>query len=209
MKLIMFTLLVFTFGCSSIYYNFWETLGQEKRDLLASNLEKTNSTQKDLADDFKDSLERIRSEYSFEEGKLEKTYDELSLDLEKAKDRSQLLSERIEKTTNVAEDLFEEWEDEADELDNKEYKKKSLSKLKATKKKFYATLTQLQKVEASVKPILKKFEDRVIFIKHNLNAKVVGNLRVEFKNIEKDMNSLIAEINSSTKQANSFIKEIE
>ena len=61
-------------GCSSAYYSAWEMLGQEKRDLLRSNVESVKQEQQAAADDFEDALERLRSLYDIDGGKLENRF---------------------------------------------------------------------------------------------------------------------------------------
>lgn len=210
MRLII-TLLPFLIlsSCSTIYYNFWETFGKEKRDLLQSKMESANSTQKKIEKEFKDNLERIRSEYSFKEGELESTYDSISDDYDDAKNKADKYSGEIEKAQDIANDLFSEWNKEAYELSNKKYRSKSLKKLRLTKIQFNKSIKSMKKVESSLNKILKRYKDQVVFLKHNLNAKVVGDLRTELKSIEKDIGSLIVEIGDSTAKAENFISSLK
>lgn len=196
-------------SCSTIYYNFWETMGKEKRDLLQSNMRSAQEEQTEVKDKFESTLSKIRHEYSFKEGDLEETYDELKSDYEEALDKKEALSSRIDKVDDLAEDLFDEWEDEADELNNKKYRSESKKKLKRTQKRFTTSLKSMRDVEAKLESVLSKFKDRVVYLKHNLNAKMIGNFRNEFKNIEKEMRGLMKEINASNKKAESFIRELE
>jgi len=53
-----------------------------------------------------------------------------------------------------------------------------------------------------------KLNDRVLFLKHNLNAKAIGKIKIELRNIEGEIVALIKQINKSNDQANSFIKDI-
>lgn len=208
-KSILLLSLLLTSSCSTVYYNFWETLGKEKRDLLKSKLNDVNNAQEDVEEQYVDNLERIRKEYNFNEGELEKTYDKITDDYEDTNEKQKELSERINKANNIATDLFEEWKNEAYQLQNKNYKRKSLQKLAITKKKYSRTYTTIKKIEKDLNKILRKFKDQVIFIKHNLNAKVIGNLKSEFNDIKIDIKKQIKNIKRSKNQTELFIKELD
>jgi DNA-binding transcriptional regulator YbjK len=196
-------------SCSTVYYNFWEFLGQEKRELLQSELENITEDQSDAKDEFADTLSKIRSEYSYKEGKLEKTYDELSTDYNSLNDNAKSLSKRIEKAQEIASDLFSEWKSEAKKITNTKFRKDSLSKRVITMTKFKLTVKAIKNVESKMKKVLVKLNDRVLFLKHNLNAKAIGKVKIELMNIEGDIIALIKQINESNEQANSFIKDIK
>lgn len=196
-------------SCSSIYYNTWEFLGQEKRDLLESKMESAQSSQEDASEQLKDSLEVIREKYSFKEGDLEDTYDDLSDDYDDFESRSKDLKKRIESAQEVADDLFEEWKDEAYALSNETYKENSLSKRRVTMKNFSETIASLNSVQTKMDRILKQYKDQVIYLKHNLNAKIIGKLQVELKSIMGDVSGLIKEIELSKSKTSNFISELK
>ncbi|MEE4273949.1 MAG: DUF2959 family protein [Thermoanaerobaculales bacterium] len=64
-------------ACSTAYYSTWEMLGQEKRDLLRSNVESVQKEQVDAAEEFEDALDRLRGLYDVDADDLERTYDKL------------------------------------------------------------------------------------------------------------------------------------
>jgi uncharacterized FlaG/YvyC family protein len=202
-----FFLLILT-SCSTVYYNFWETLGKEKRDLLKSKIENVTESQDDIKEEFEDTLSKIRSQYKFKETDLERTYDSLKSDYEGLDKESKYLSSQINKSEDIANDLFSEWKTEAYKLNNKSYKAQSLNKLTKTKTKFKTTLRSMRIIEKDLAKVLKRFNDQVIFIKHNLNAKIVANLKSELISIEAQIKRLIRQINSSTSKAKNFIKDI-
>ncbi len=195
-------------SCSTVYYNFWEFLGQEKRELLQSEMEAITSNQTDTKEDFKDTLSKIRSEYSYKEGSLESTYDDLSDDYNDLHSNAEDLSKSIDKAKNIAEDLFDEWEDEASKITNSKFRAESLRKRVITMTKFKVALKSVRKVESKMTKVLVKLNDRVLYLKHNLNAKAIGKIKIELKNIEQDIVSLIGQIDESNQQANSFINDI-
>ena len=46
----------------------------------------------------------------------------------------------------------------------------------------------------------------MLYLKHNLNAQAIGALKGETVDIEKEIQKLIADMNASIQQADSFIK---
>lgn len=184
-------------------------MGKEKRDLLQSNMKSAQEEQTEVKEKFESTLAKIRSEYSFKEGELEKTYDGLKSDYEESSAQKEDLSDRIDKIEDIADDLFDEWEDEADEFKNQKYRSQSKAKLSKTKKSFSVALKNMRKVESQLEAVLSKFKDRVVFLKHNLNAKMIGNFKTEFKSIEKDMRDLMRDIKVSNDKAQDFIGELD
>src|SRR5690606_32023854 len=89
-------------ACQTIYYNFWEMLGQEKRDLLQSNVAKVQDDQNDVQEAFQDALERVRQEYKLDAKDLEDFYDDLRGNYEKAQAEAETLKNRIEKVRTIA-----------------------------------------------------------------------------------------------------------
>lgn len=196
-------------SCSTIYYSFWEAFGTEKRELLRDSIKKSNDIQEDTQSELQSALDRIRSEYKFDESELERTYDKLSSDYEAIKRKSESLSNRIDKVEDIANDLFGEWKDEAEEISNSKYKKESLKKREKTMTKFGELLKSMRNVEGSLKPFLVTFNDQVLFLKHNLNAKSLGAFKTEFRSIEKELSTLSQSIKKSSKEAEDFIDELK
>ena len=58
-------------------------------------------------------------------------------------------------------------------------------------------------------PVLAVFHDRVLFLKHNLNARAIASLGGETDDIEADVSDLIAEMERSIAEADAFIKEMQ
>lgn len=205
--ILLSTFLVFG-SCSSVYYSFWETFGKDKRDLLKSEIENSNDDQKDIKEEFKSTLEQIKKEYNFDGGELEETYDFLSSRYEDAKARQKRLQKRIEKIEAIGADLFREWNKEAQEITNFKFRKSSLSKLSQTKTQFEKLRANLQKTETKLDSVMRRFKDQVLFLKHNLNAKALGSLKIEFQEIERGINQLIENINSSQATNQVFIEKM-
>ena len=63
----------------------------------------------------------------------------------------------------------------------------------------------MRRAEAKIDPVLSAFRDQVLYLKHNLNAQAIASLQNELVAVESDIASLIKEMETSIKEANSFI----
>jgi uncharacterized protein YukE len=195
-------------GCSTAYYSAWEMLGQEKRDLLRSNVESVQREQEKAADQFESALDRLRALTAVDAGELEDVYDELSGDYEGARGRADDIHDRVEKIDSIANDLFEEWEAEIGEISSSSLQGKSRQKLAETRRNYAALEASLRKSEASMEPVLTQLKDNVLYLKHNLNAAAVGGLSAEVTDIEGDIETLIADMRSSIAEAERFLNTL-
>jgi hypothetical protein len=57
-------------------------------------------------------------------------------------------------------------------------------------------------------PVLAKFKDQVLVLKHNLNAQAIASLKSELGSVESNIKILIKEMESSIKQADAFISSM-
>jgi hypothetical protein len=65
-----------------------------------------------------------------------------------------------------------------------------------------------RRAEQSMAPVLVKFRDHVLYLKHNLNAQAIASLKGEAISIQNDISRLIEDMNASIQQADSFIKQM-
>ena len=195
-------------GCTTAYYSAWEMLGQEKRDLLRSNVSAVQEEQQEAADQFESALDRLRELTAVDAGELEDVYDDLNGDYEEAKLRADGVHERIEKIDSIANDLFVEWEAEIGEISSADMRTKSRKKLDETKRNYASLESKLRKSEASMEPVLTQLQDNVLFLKHNLNAAAIGGLSAEVAGIESDIETLIADMRASIAEADRFLQTL-
>jgi len=195
-------------GCTTAYYSAWEMLGQEKRDLLRSNVSAVQEEQQEAADQFESALDRLRELTAVDAGELEDVYDDLNGDYEEAKLRADGVHERIEKIDSIANDLFLEWEAEIGEISSADMRTKSRKKLDETKRNYAGLESKLRKSEASMEPVLTQLQDNVLFLKHNLNAAAIGGLSAEVAGIESDIETLIADMRASIAEADRFLQTL-
>lgn len=211
--LMLICALVVLIGCKSTiqdtYFDLWEKVGVEKREILVDRVEEAQQTQQEAQQQFASALEEFSALINFDGGELETFYNSLNDQFEASQDSAEAVSSRIDKVQNVAESLFREWESELELINNQNLKRDSQRKLKDTERKYAALLRSMRKAESSMQPVLTALQDNVLYLKHNLNANAIGALQGEFSTIKKDVNSLLGEMNAAILQSDEFIKTLK
>ncbi len=202
-------MLLVSTGCSKTYYSALEKVGIYKRDIMVDRVEDARDSQAEAQEQFKSALEQFDSVVKLKETDLKKAYDRLNSEYEKSEAAAEEVSSRIEKVESVADDLFDEWEQELTEYQNQELRRASRKELQSTKKKYKEMLASMHRAEASMEPVLRIFKDNVLFLKHNLNAQAIGSLRSEFVNLKGEIDVLVKEMNAAIRSSNTFIANIK
>jgi len=200
--------MLFVSGCTSTYYSAMEKVGIHKRDIMVDRVEDARDSQADAQKQFKSALEQFDSVVKLQETDLKKAYDKLSSGYENSLEAAKEVSGSIDKVESVADDLFDEWQKELKQYQNKELRNSSRQKLQTTQKRYKEMLTSMHRAEASMEPVLKIFHDNVLYLKHNLNAQAIGSLQSEFADLKGQIDVLIQEMNAAIKSSNAFIAEM-
>ena len=195
-------------GCSSAYYGTMEKLGYHKRDLMVSRVESARDAQEDAKEQFESALEKFSSVLKVDGGKLEDKYDQLKTEYDKSNARAEAVRDRIEAVEDVSEALFDEWQAELDEYTSDSLRRSSARKLKQTRRQYTQLIGAMKRAEKKMEPVLRAFQDQVLFLKHNLNARAIASLQTELVSVEAEVNSLIRDMEASIKEANAFIDAI-
>ncbi|MCG8017048.1 MAG: DUF2959 domain-containing protein [Candidatus Thiodiazotropha sp. 'RUGA'] len=202
-------LLILLSGCSSVYYDTMESVGYHKRDILVDRVEAAKDAQSDAQEQFKSALDQFASVIRLEESDLKRAYDDLNHEFESSESAAQEVTDRIDKVESVAEDLFEEWQEELELYENKKLKAASKQQLSKTKSRYQGMLKSMRQAERTMQPVLNNFRDNVLYLKHNLNAQAIGSLRGEFGNLKADITNLINRMNQSIKRSDEFIRDMQ
>ena len=200
---------IFTAGCSQMYYSGMEKVGIHKRDIMVDRVEDVQESQEEAQKEFKSALEHFRTLVNIKDTSLKEAYEDFNDQYEDAKEASEEVSENIDKLEDVSLALFQEWEEEIQEYQNKKLQSQSKKKLRDTRAKYNKMMHSMRKSEKSMEPILATFHDNVLILKHSLNAQAIGALQGEFKNLKGDISTLIKQMNSSIKESDKFIKEMK
>jgi hypothetical protein len=192
----------------SAYYATVEKFGVHKRDILKKKVTQARDEQKEAGEEFKDALTTLREIYAFDGGELDQRYRELNSKYESAAEIAGTVKERIDSVETVATDLFGEWEAELEEIKTMSLKVKSKKLLIDTRSRYTTMVAALKKAESNMGPVLQKFKEHVIFLKHNLNAAAIASLKGEALNIQGEIGKLIDEMNVSIKIVDEFIQTL-
>jgi len=196
-------------ACQSAYYGAAEKVGYHKRDILVDRVEDSRDAQEEAEEQFQSALEQLSLLTNFDGGDLEEMYEELAQKYEDSEAAAANVSERIDGVEHVAGALFAEWEDEIGQYSNRRLKSESQAKLRETRKRYDAMVVALRRSEAKMDPVLVALKDNVLYLKHNLNARAVASLKVEFKSIEDDIEVLIGEMRKAIASSDAFIETMQ
>lgn len=205
---IAFTL-VFVTGCKSVYYSTMEAFGSEKRDILSSRLVDARDSQKKAQEQFKTTMQRFKELTGFQGGDLEKKYDALKSQYDSCESRAKTVSSRIDSLDEVAKDMFTEWRAELAQYQDANFRAVSERKLNETQTRYKDVLATMKRSETSMEPVLAKFHDQVLFLKHNLNAAALSSLNANTAAIEADVTALIKEMEASIAETDKFIATLK
>jgi len=207
--LLMLSTILTLSACSTAYYSAMEKVGIHKRDIMVDRVIDAKESQQEAQEQFKSALEEMTALINFDGGDLEEQYNVIQEQYEDSKEAAELVSLRIEKIEDVSDALFEEWQDEIEQISSTNLKRQSSSKLKETQRRYRSLIKSMQKAESKMAPVLSALKDNSLFLKHNLNAKAVGALQGEMVSIKKDVNVLIKDMNAAIEQSQKFIDMLE
>jgi hypothetical protein len=185
-----------------------EQFGVYKRDLLKKRVTAARDEQAEAGEQFKDALTRLKELTHFDGARLERAYRDLQSDYDQSAAQAKVVRQRIRDVETVAKDLFAEWEKEIAEISTPSLASASRRQLHDTRTRYESLHVALVKAEQSMEPVLVKFRDYVLFLKHNLNAQAIASLKGEAAAIQNEITRLIDEMNASIAKADAFIKEL-
>jgi len=125
-------------------------------------VEESCDAQGGASEQFASALEQFRATVNFDVGDLGNTYDRLNAEYE----------------NSVAEDLLSEWVQELDQYSRADLRRTTVSLLNDTRTRDKQLMTSMRCAERSIAPVLEVFQDQVLVLKHNLNARTIGARRV-------------------------------
>ncbi|MFT6464368.1 MAG: hypothetical protein ACJARL_001160 [Halopseudomonas sp.] len=196
-------------GCQSAYYNAMERVGVHKRDIMVDRVESVQEAQTDAKEQFESALAEFRSIIQIKDQDLAARYDRLNGEYEDSKAAAKSVSQRVDAVEDVSEALFDEWEDEIDLYSSANLKRQSAAKLSQTRQQYKGLIRSMRSAEARMEPVLRVFQDQVLFLKHNLNARAIDSLQGELGTIETDVAQLIREMEKSIAESEAFISSLQ
>ncbi|MDH5552076.1 MAG: DUF2959 domain-containing protein [Nitrosomonas sp.] len=208
-RILLITIFFALTACSSVYYDGLEKIGIPKRDVMVYRVEKARDTQEETKEQFKSALHQFTAVTNFKGGDLEAIYNKLNDEYEASVGMAEEVNGRIADIEDVSEALFSEWEQEITQYNSASLKRNSQKKLNDTKAHYRQLIASMKAAEAKIAPILRVFNDQVMYLKHNLNARAITSLKGELGAIKSDVSSLIQSMEKSINEANAFINTME
>jgi len=198
-----------TSGCERWYYGTMKKFGMEKRDILVKRVADARKSQEEARDEFKTALERFKSVIDVKGSKLEDTYEKLNKELNRSEDRAKEVKDRVDSVRNVSDDLFKEWQKELSQYSDRTLRTESDRELRETRQRCDTLIRAMERAQKKIEPVLTPLRDRVLFLKHNLNAQAIGALDAELGKVQTDVDSLVKDLDTAIAEAESFIKTMD
>lgn len=195
-------------ACQAAYYGAMEKFGYEKRDILVKRVESAREAQQQAREQFESALAQFIAVTDFSGGELERQYNKLKDAYDDSNARANHVRERIDDVERVAHDLFKEWAKELNEYTDAGLRRSSQRQLDATQHRYQKLIAAMHRAEKKLDPVLNAFRDRVLYLKHNLNARAIASLRAQRAKVEADIGALIEDMNRSIREADAFIEEM-
>jgi hypothetical protein len=208
-KVILLTFLLAITGCQSAYYSAMEKVGKHKRDILIDRVESAKDSQKEAKEEFKSALEQFSVLINFDGGELQQQYEISSDQYQTSKEAAEDVTARINAIEDVAEALFNEWNNELEQFTSQSLKRQSQARYRETQRRYSSLINSMRNAEKRMQPVLNALKDNMLYLKHNLNARAIGELKTEYKMIKEDVEQLIHEMNNSINKSQSFIDSLK
>lgn len=196
-------------GCSGAYYQAMEKIGFPKRDILVDRVEKAQDSQTKAKEQFASALAHFLAVTKVDGGDLQRKYDELNREFTRSESRAKDVHERIAAVEDVSQALFREWKQELGQYSNATLRRDSERQLDQTRRRYDALMTLMLRAGGRMEPVLATFRDQVLYLKHNLNARALASLDDTHRELEADISRLIADMETSIREAESFIKNLK
>jgi multidrug resistance efflux pump len=195
-------------SCGRVYYSTWEALGVHKRDIMVSRVQDARDDQDEAKEQFASALDEFTAMFNFDGGDLQAKYKTLKAAYDASESKAKAVTSQIDSVERVSNALFAEWEAELDQYTNQDLRSASEKRLTETRKKYDQMIAAMRKAESRMQPVLSAFLDQVLFIKHNLNARAIASIEGTVGSLETDVADLIAEMETSIKEADAFIESM-
>ena len=208
--LLLSALLTLTLSsCSSVYYGAMEKVGVHKRDIMVSRVKKARNSEQEAKKVFNSALEEFIAVTDYKGGDLEKKYNKVNNAYLSAEKQADDVKSRHDDVEKVSKALFREWKKEIKQYENPEFKAESARQLTAAKQRYTRLMAAMRRAEKSLDPVLRKFRDHALFLKHNLNSRAIASLSGQVKTTKIEVSRLIKEMEAAIAEADQLIRQLE
>ena len=199
-------------GCAGAGIAVKEKLGYAKREQLVDEVKDARDEQTQAKQQFESALAEFLAVTDTAKNpsvaELEKRYTALKREYERSEDAADGVRDQIKDVDRVATALFKEWNTELSQYTSPELRRASERQLNDTQRQYDRLIGAMKAAEAKMDPVLAAFKDQVLFLKHNLNARAIASLQDTVGRVESDVQRLVAEMEASINEANTFIQQM-
>ncbi len=193
-------------ACSAPYYSAMEKLGIAKRAILVDRVQDSRDSQTKAKEQMTSALDHFLAVTKADGGDLQRKYDELNREFSRCETRAKEVRDRILAVEDVAQALFREWNQELKQYSNASLRRESEREYDRTRSRYEELIRVMKRAADRMDPVLATFRDQVLFLKHNLNARALASLSTTQREIEADVTRLVADMEASIKDAETFIQ---
>lgn len=200
-------------GCASTGIAVREAFGYAKREQLVSRVTEARDEQIGAKKQFESALAEFLAVTgvggSPTTKELEGRYATLKSSYETSESKAQAVRDRITSVENVADALFKEWKGELSQYSDASLRAMSQKQLDDTQGQYDKLLAAMKNASGKMDPVLLKFKDQVLFLKHNLNARAIASLQGTATQVQTDVTALVREMESAINEADEFIRQMQ
>lgn len=190
------------------YYRALEAVGVHKRDVLVERVRDAQNEQSAAKKQFASALEQFSALADFQGGDLQAAYEKARGGYERSRARADAVRQRIDGVQSVGDALFDEWKSELAQYQNANLRRSSERQLADTRARYDQMLRAMRNAEQTLEPVLGTFNDQVLFLKHNLNARAVASLNGNLAVLRVGIAALIREMETSISEADRFVQQM-
>ncbi len=198
-------IVLFAAGCQTVSYAVKERFGIHKRDILVARVQDARQAQDAARQQFSSALEQFTAVTGNTGGPLADKYAKLRKELDRCEARASDVRQRIDEIEHVSRALFREWNNELGDYKDQSLQRSSRDQLAATERRFEDLAAALHRAAATMEPVLDRFRDQVLFLKHNLNASAIAQLETNHRQLAAEISHLISEMEASIREADAFL----
>lgn len=196
-------------ACSSTYYDAMEKLGYEKRDILVNRVRDAGDAQNNAQETFRSALEQFQSVVDTPDTPLKAKYEKVQRAYDSSEAAARNVRRRVGQVEDVAKALFKEWGRELRSYESLTLRRSSEQKLGETRRDYEQLIGSMQETTKRMDPVLRAFQDQVLYLKHNLNAQAIASLESELGQMRQDVDVLIREMERSVAESEAFILRLQ
>lgn len=194
--------------CQKLYFRVVESAGRHKRDILVARVEHARDSLEEAKIQFQTALDRFSQLTRFDGGDLGDVYRQLKIEYDYSNAKARAVQDRIDAVEDVALALFTEWEAELEQYSNRTLRASSRQKLRLTQQHYGQLIAAMRRAEGKIDPVLRVFQDQVLYLKHNLNAQAIASLERELRTMAAGVSGLINAMERSITRANVFVEAL-